>query len=85
MGHCQGKRCRDQALMLLAEATGAELGVFTPGSYRAPLRPLPLKIMLAAEETEETRRTWPIWLHPVEVGAPGYDGAKFAKIDHGKS
>jgi hypothetical protein len=31
------------------------------------------------------RRTWPIWLHPVEEGAPGYASAKAAEGDHGKS
>lgn len=85
MGHCQGKRCRDQTLLLVAEATGTDLARMMPGSYRAPLRPVPLNILWAGEETEETRRTWPIWLHPVEEGAPGYASAKSAEIDHGKS
>lgn len=85
MGHCQGKRCRDQTMMLLAEATGAEMAKLVPGSYRVPVRPLPLSIMWAGEETEEMRRTWPIWLHPVEEGAPGYASAKAAESDHGKS
>jgi len=56
-----------------------------PGSYRVPVRPLPLSIMWAGEETEDMRRTWPIWLHPVEEGAPGYASAKAAEGDHGKS
>lgn len=85
MGHCQGKRCRDQTMMLLAEATGTEMGKLVPGSYRVPVRPLPLSIMWAGEETEEMRRTWPIWLHPVEEGAPGYASAKAAESDHGES
>ena len=76
MGHCQGKRCRDHVLMLLAEATATDLGQLVPGSYRAPVRPLPLKVMWAGEETEEMRRTWPIWLHPGEEGAPGYASAR---------
>lgn len=85
MGHCQGKRCRDQTMMLLAEATGTEIAKLVPGSYRVPVRPLPLNIMWAGEETEEMRRTWPIWLHPVEEGAPGYASAKATEGDHGKS
>ncbi len=85
MGHCQGKRCRDQTMMLLAEATGTEMAKLVPGSYRVPVRPLPLSIMWAGEETEDMRRTWPIWLHPVEEGAPGYASAKAAEGDHGKS
>ncbi len=93
MGHCQGKRCRDQVLMLLAEATGIEPGQLVPGSYRAPVRPLPLSVMWAGEETDEIRRTWPIWLHPVEEGAPGYASARSMETarqqetgeqDHGK-
>lgn len=76
MGHCQGKRCRDQVLMLIAEATGCNLSHLVPGSYRAPVRPLPLSVLWAGEETEEMRRTWPIWLHPVEEGAPGYASAR---------
>ena len=47
-----------------------------PGSYRAPVRPLPLSVLWAGEETDEMRRTWPIWLHPVEEGAPGYASAR---------
>ncbi|HEY2891467.1 MAG TPA: FAD-dependent oxidoreductase [Dongiaceae bacterium] len=76
MGHCQGKRCRDQVLMLLAAATGSDLGNLVPGSYRAPLRPLPLNVLWADEESEAIRRSWPIWLHPVEEGAPGYASAR---------
>ena len=76
MGHCQGKRCRDQVLMLIAEATGRDLSQLVPGSYRAPVRPLPLSVLWAGEETDEMRRTWPIWLHPVEEGAPGYASAR---------
>jgi NADPH-dependent 2,4-dienoyl-CoA reductase/sulfur reductase-like enzyme len=85
MGHCQGKRCRDQVLMLLADATGIALGELIPGSYRAPVRPLPLNILWPADETDEMRRTWPIWLHPVEEGAPGYANAKAMENRLGKS
>jgi D-hydroxyproline dehydrogenase subunit alpha len=84
MGHCQGKRCREQTMMLLAEATGTDLANMVPGSYRAPVRPLPLSVMWAGEETDETRRAWPIWLHPVEEGAPGYASAHAAEIDRAK-
>jgi NADPH-dependent 2,4-dienoyl-CoA reductase/sulfur reductase-like enzyme len=83
-GHCQGKRCRDQVLMLLADATGAELSRMVPASYRVPVRPIPLAVMWAGEETEEMRRTWPIWLHPVEDGAPGYASGKAEEAEFGK-
>jgi hypothetical protein len=84
MGQCQGKRCRDQVLMLLAAATGTDLGKLVPGSYRAPLRPLPLNVMWAGDETEAMRRSWPIWLHPVEEGAPGYASARSIGDEHGE-
>lgn len=84
MGHCQGKRCREQTIMLLAAATGTELSKMVPGSYRMPVRPIPLSVMWANEETEETRRNWPIWLHPVEEGAPGYASAKAAETNRAK-
>lgn len=84
MGHCQGKRCRDQVLMLLADATGTELANLVPGSYRAPVRPLALNILWPADETEEMRRTWPIWLHPVEEGAPGYANARAMESRRGE-
>jgi hypothetical protein len=84
MGHCQGKRCRDQVLMLLADATGQALSAMVPGSYRAPVRPLPLSILWAGDESEEMRRTWPIWLHPVDEGAPGYASAKSMETDRGE-
>jgi hypothetical protein len=83
-GHCQGKRCRDQVLMLLADAAGTDLSRMVPGSYRVPVRPLPLNVMWAGDETEEVRRKWPIWLHPVEEGAPGYASAKAVGADLAK-
>ncbi|SOE87369.1 Pyruvate/2-oxoglutarate dehydrogenase complex, dihydrolipoamide dehydrogenase (E3) component [Burkholderia sp. YR290] len=70
MGHCQGKRCRDQTLMLLADATDSKLAEISPGSYRCPVRPIPLKVMWADDESEETRRTWPTWLHPSKDETP---------------
>jgi NADPH-dependent 2,4-dienoyl-CoA reductase/sulfur reductase-like enzyme len=83
MGHCQGKRCRDQVLMLIAGATGQELSSVVPGSYRAPVRPLPLNVLWPNDESEEMRRTWPIWLHPVDEGAPGYASAKSMETGRG--
>jgi len=69
MGHCQGKRCRDQTAMLLANAAGIDISMVVPGSYRAPVRPLPLSVMRAGEETEEMRQTWPTWFHPLDQGS----------------
>jgi NADPH-dependent 2,4-dienoyl-CoA reductase/sulfur reductase-like enzyme len=65
MGHCQGKRCRDHAAMLLARAVGVAVGDVVPGSYGVPVRPIPLNVMAPDDESAETRATWPVWLHPV--------------------
>ncbi|MCR4471868.1 MULTISPECIES: FAD-dependent oxidoreductase [unclassified Burkholderia] len=64
MGHCQGKRCRDQSSMLLANAAGKALEEITPGSYRCPLRPIPLQIIADYDETEEMRAGWLYWPAP---------------------
>lgn len=71
MGHCQGRRCREHSAMLLAGIAGVELNNVAPGSYRVPVRALPLNIMRAHDEPKEMRDTWPTWLHPVEDTIPG--------------
>jgi hypothetical protein len=70
MGHCQGKRCREHAMLLMADAAGVDLSSITPGSYRPPVRPLPLRVMWADDESEAVRQTWPTWLHPVQDETP---------------
>lgn len=70
MGHCQGKRCRDHGALLIAGATGCPLEEVRPGSYRAPVRPLPLATLWPHDESEEMRKRWPIWLHPLDERAP---------------
>ena len=84
MGHCQGKRCRDQMALLLADATGTGIASISPGTYRMPVRPIPLNVFLATDESEEIRRSWPIWLHPVEEGAPGFASMRSNEVDHEK-
>lgn len=64
MGHCQGKRCRDQSSMLLAKAAGKALEEITPGSYRCPVRPIPLQVIADYDETEEMRAGWLYWPAP---------------------
>ena len=63
MGYCQGRRCREQVSMLLAHGTDTPLAEVPLASYRAPLRPLPLKIIYAHDETQEMRDRWTGWLH----------------------
>ncbi len=62
MGHCQGRRCRDQGAMLLARASRIQVAEVRPGSYRVPVRLLPVELMSGEEETPEMRDRWPYWL-----------------------
>jgi hypothetical protein len=71
MGHCQGKRCRDQTALLIADPPTSGTASVVPGSYRPPLRPLPLNVIADHDETEEMRRGWPTWFHPVNEGEIG--------------
>ncbi len=61
MGPCQGRRCREQVQTLLAMQGNQASGDIPMPSYRAPLRPLPLKVINAADETEEMRAGWTTW------------------------
>ncbi|MFQ5874594.1 MAG: FAD-dependent oxidoreductase [Dehalococcoidia bacterium] len=64
MGYCQGRRCREETALLVAQAAGIDLSQIPLASYRPPVRPLPLKIMWPHEEPEELRRTWDYWVNP---------------------
>ncbi len=61
MGYCQGRRCREEIAMLVARAADMDLAQIPMTSYRPPVRPLPLKIMSAREETDQERRDWVKW------------------------
>ena len=63
-GHCQGRLCREQVSLLLAEESGSDISEVPLMSYRPPVRPLPLSVMWPHDETEETRRDWPKWFSP---------------------
>lgn len=73
MGHCQGKRCREHATMLLAREARVGLGEVLPGSYRMPVRPLSLTVMQAHEEPPGTKDQWSVWswLHATDTRALG--------------
>lgn len=64
MGHCQGKRCRDEAALLLSIAHGVDLARIKPASYRFPVRPIDLALISAEDDTVDTRERWPHWLEP---------------------
>lgn len=67
MGHCQGKRCRDEAALLLSIQFGIPLAGINPGSYRFPVRPLDLSVIAAEDDTYDTREKWSYWLHEPDV------------------
>jgi thioredoxin reductase len=69
MGHCQGKRCREHTALLLAQMHGLDPASISCGSYRAPVRPLPLQLL--ASGSDEDNESWPTWFHPLSEGEIG--------------
>jgi thioredoxin reductase len=61
MGVCQGRRCRDQVAMLLAIEADQPFGTIPLATHRAPVRPLPLKIMAQWDEPAEMDAAWDVW------------------------
>ena len=80
MGVCQGRRCRDQVAMLLAIAADVPFGTIPLATHRAPVRPIPLKIMADWHESEAMTAAWDVWFGiptqwvPVQdIGTPHED------------
>jgi thioredoxin reductase len=61
MGPCQGRRCREQVALTLAQASGVAPADIPLALHRAPVRPLPLKVMADWNETAEMTAGWEIW------------------------
>jgi thioredoxin reductase len=61
MGECQGRRCREQTACLLAKAAGLPMKAIPLASYRTPVRPLPLSVISARDETAEMQGGWDSW------------------------
>jgi NADPH-dependent 2,4-dienoyl-CoA reductase/sulfur reductase-like enzyme len=61
MGVCQGRRCRDQVAMLLALESNVPFGTIPLATHRAPVRPLPLKVMADWNEPEAMSAAWDVW------------------------
>ena len=61
MGVCQGRRCRDQVAMLLALESGTAFGTIPLATHRAPVRPLPLKILAEWQEPAAMEAAWDVW------------------------
>jgi thioredoxin reductase len=61
MGPCQGRRCREQIALTLAAATGTPLCDIPLAGYRAPVRPLPLKVLADWAEGAAMSGGWDVW------------------------
>jgi thioredoxin reductase len=61
MGPCQARRCREQVAMILAIGADVPLAQVALAGYRAPVRPLPLGVLAAADETPEMAEGWNVW------------------------
>jgi len=49
MGLCQGRSCSRLIRKLIADYTGQKVGKINPGTYRPPVRPLPLSVVASLE------------------------------------
>jgi thioredoxin reductase len=58
---CQGRRCREQVALTLAQAAGVSPAEIPLASHRAPVRPLPLNVMADWNETPAMTNGWEIW------------------------
>ena len=63
-GICQGRNCREQVALLLAEESNSDIADIPLSTYRPPLRPLPLNIIWPDDESEDVRNEWPKWFSP---------------------
>lgn len=69
MGPCQGRRCREQVALLLAEEGRTPVGQIPLASYRPPVRPLPLSVLWPQDEPPEMREHWVTWFGiPTQYG-----------------
>lgn len=73
MGPCQGRRCREQVALLLAEAARVPVGEIPLPSYRAPIRPLPLSVLWDRDEPQEMRDNWVVWFGIPTQFAPHWE------------
>jgi thioredoxin reductase len=74
MGPCQGRRCREQVALLLAEAGDVPVDTIALASYRPPVRPLPLSVLWPHDEPESMREHWVSWFGIPTQFAPHWDG-----------
>ena len=61
MGPCQGRRCREQVGLLLAQAAGTSVDQIPLPTFRPPVRPLPLSVLWPSDEPAAMREDWVSW------------------------
>jgi hypothetical protein len=74
MGPCQGRRCREQVALLLAEAGDVPVDTIPLASYRPPVRPLPLSVLWPRDEPVSMREHWVSWFGIPTQFAPHWAG-----------
>ena len=70
MGPCQARRCREQTAMAMAIGTDTALGAIPLAGYRAPVRPLPLKVIGETAESPDLTDNWDVWFGIPEQWIP---------------
>ena len=61
MGPCQARRCREQTAMIMAVGTDTPLSSVPLAGYRAPVRPLPMKVIGEMNEAPDLTNNWDVW------------------------
>ena len=61
MGACQARRCREQVALTLACATQSAPETIPLAGFRAPVRPLPLKVLADWDEAPAMGEGWDVW------------------------
>ena len=74
MGPCQGRRCREQVALLLAEAGDVPVDTIPLATYRPPVRPLPLSVLWPRDESAAMREQWVSWFGIPTQFAPHWAG-----------
>ena len=61
MGVCQARRCREQVALILTIATQSPAGSIPLAGFRAPVRPLPLRVLADWDESVAMGEGWDVW------------------------
>ncbi len=61
MGVCQARRCREQVALTLAVVADVPVETIPLAGYRAPVRPLSLKVLAAWDEAAGMSAGWDVW------------------------